>query len=386
MTRFIHDQFAKDILDETLSYIGGVNPAKPVASEVREIDIYFTPNPAKSGYGEYKEKLGILGKMARTMALFEPFRNPVTPDEVLSCLSKLLDIRADLARQAKRENTLASEAPWLWILTPTASETLLKGFKATEDKENWCEGIYFLGEYFRTGIVVIHKLPKTAETLWLRILGRGKVQEEALTSLAALPVDNPWRANALELVYQLQLNLRVNREGKSELEAWEDEKLIMAIAPLFQEQLAAAEQRGKQEGLEQGIQQGIERGLQQGIERGRQEENRAIIENFLRVRFGSLEPKSAVFISHVSALPAADFTMLLVQLSTLPVDESGVKRATELLAESVLRIRFGKLDERLTNVIPNLVALSLEDLALLLSQLPQLSVEQLLGRLDNSVS
>ncbi|HBK65861.1 MAG TPA: flagellar assembly protein H, partial [Cyanobacteria bacterium UBA11166] len=88
----------------------------------------------------------------------------------------------------------------------------------------------------------------------------------------------------------------------------------------------------------------------------------------------------------VSTLPAVDFTILLVQLSMLSVDESGVKRGTELLAESVLRMRFGQLDERLTNVIPSLLALSLDDLGLLLSQLPELSVEELLGRFGNSVS
>ena len=168
----------------------------------------------------------------------------------------------------------------------------------------------------------------------------------------------------------------------------------MAIGPLFQEQLAAAEkkgiERGVQQGIERGIQQGIERGkiegVQEGIERGKQEENRAIIENFLRVRFGTLSPKATVFITPVSTLPAVDFTMLLVQLSMLGVDASGVKRATELLAESVLRMRFGQLDERLTNVIPNLLALSLEDLGLLVSQLPQLSVEEFLDRWENSVS
>jgi hypothetical protein len=207
MTRFAHDQFAKDILDETLSTIGGVNPNQKVPAEVREIDIYFTPNPEKSGFNEYREKLGLLGKMAETPALFEPFRNPVTVEKVFSCLNKLLDVRADLARQAKRENPIYNETPWLWILTPTASDNLLNGFNITTERENWGEGIYFLGEHFRTGIVVIHRLPKTPETLWLRILGRGKVQEEALVSLAALPVDNPWRVGALESVYQLQLNL-----------------------------------------------------------------------------------------------------------------------------------------------------------------------------------
>ncbi|HBR73758.1 MAG TPA: flagellar assembly protein H, partial [Cyanobacteria bacterium UBA11159] len=371
---FAHDQFAKDLLEETLSYLGGVTPAKQVPAEIRSIDIYFTPNPEKPCFAEYKEKLGLLGKMALTPALFEPFRNPVTPDLVISCLNKLFNVKADLARQAKRENPSFNETPWLWILTPTASDNLLNGFKATEDEGNWGEGIYFLGEYFRTAIVVIHRLPKTPETLWLRILGRGRVQEEALISLAALPVDNPWRRNALELFYELKLNLDANREPKSKLETEEDEILMRMITPLFQEHLIAAEQRGEQ------------RGEQQGIERGKQEENRAILETFLRVKFGAISLKSAVLITPLSTLPAVEFTMLLYQLSMVSVDESGVKKAKELLAESVLKMYFEQLEEHLTNILPKFLALSLEELRLLVSQLPQLSLDQLLVRLDNSAS
>jgi len=35
-----------------VSYLGGVNPNKKVTTEVREIDIYFTPNPEKLGYSD----------------------------------------------------------------------------------------------------------------------------------------------------------------------------------------------------------------------------------------------------------------------------------------------------------------------------------------------
>ncbi|MCP2729005.1 flagellar assembly protein H [Limnofasciculus baicalensis] len=370
MTRFAHDQFAKDILDETLGSLGGVNPNKKVPAEVREIDIYFTPNPEKSGYLEYRDQLGLLGKMAETPALFEPFRNPVTSEKVISCLSKLFDVKADLARQAKRENTVSTEAPWLWILTPTASDNLLNSFKATGDEENWGEGIYFLGESFQTGIVVIHRLPKTPETLWLRILGRGKVQEDALVSLAALPVDNPWRLGALESVYQLQLNLRVNRSEKSELEVQEDEKLIMAIAPLFQEQLAAAEQRGKIEGKIEGVQQGIERGVQQG--------QRLIIESFIQGRFGELSEPMVSLVEPLSALPPIQVTRLLLQLSQLPGDSLGMRQGQHLIVESLLRFRFEELDEILMGMVDFLLTLPPLELRGLLLRLSELSRDELL--------
>ncbi len=98
----------------------------------------------------------------------------------------------------------------------------------------------------------------------------------------------------------------------------------------------------------------------------------------MSVRFGELDSKSAIFISQLSALSASEFATLLLQLSTLSVDENGVKIAKELLAEKVLKIRFGQLDERLTSLISSLLALRPEDLELLLLQLAQLSVEELL--------
>ncbi|HAG79659.1 MAG TPA: flagellar assembly protein H [Cyanobacteria bacterium UBA12227] len=376
MTRFIHDKFAKDYLSELLSPIGAVNPGREVSSEVRQIDVYFTPTTATP---EYITKLGILGKMATTSALFEPFRNPVTVTEIRGCLSKLLDVQGSIERQSKRDNSFYRELPKLWMLTPTASEALLNGFGAILDEKNWCSGIYFLGEYLRAAIVVIHQLPELPETLWLRILGKGRVQERAIASLSTLAVNDPLRINTLELVYQLQSNLRVNREQKLESE---DEELIMAIAPLFQEQLAAAEQKGIEQGLLQGVQQGIE----QGIEQGRIEGQRSILENFLRVRFGQLNDLILrAFVAPISTLPAVEFTMLLVQLSALSTDENSIHQARRLLAENALRMRFGQLDERVMNLIPNLLALSPDQLVILLSQLPELSANELLERLDGSL-
>ena len=359
MTRIIYDEFAKNYLSELLSPIGTVTPSRGVNSEVREIDVYFTPG---TGTEDYVETLGILGKMARTTALFEAFRNPATISEVRSCTSKLFNVIAEVERRSRREETSLpkAELPILWILTPTASDRVLNGFKAAPDEQNWLKRIYFVGEYWRTAIVALHKLPETEATLWLRILGRGKVQERAISQLSELSVDNPIRAIALELAYQLQSNLRAKKERELQPE---DRELIMAIAPLFREQLEAAEQRGREEGREEG--------------------QRLILANFLRGRFGELDARLTAFLVPVSALPAAEFALLLLQLSALTVDEEGIEQARRLLAENVLKMRFGELGERLTDLVSNLLALSEEELGLLLEQLPELSDESLLARLAN---
>ncbi|MEB3339610.1 hypothetical protein [Okeania sp.] len=77
MTRFLHDQFAKQYLEELLSSIGEVKAAREVRGEVRQIDVWFSPKPQLQGNPEL---LGLLGNLAKTSALFEPDHNPVTPN------------------------------------------------------------------------------------------------------------------------------------------------------------------------------------------------------------------------------------------------------------------------------------------------------------------
>ena len=306
MTRLIYDQFSKDLLEELLSPYGQVHPAQNVASEVLEIDVYFTPNPQSE---DRDRPLGLLGRLALgspSPSLFEPFRNAATEDEILSCITKLSLARKSLQREANRQKVkLQKQAlPKLWILTPTASKALLKGFRAEEDEK--VSGLHWLADSFRTAIIAIHKLPTTPETLWLRLLGRGKVQKQALDDLEALAPDNPLRSNTLSLFYTLKKHL----EARGNLDT-SDRRLVMRLAPLYQQEreqiLREAEQRGLQQGLQQGIEQGIERGLQQG--------ERLIVENLLRVRFGELDEGLAAIIEPIIALPPQEFTPLLLQLS-----------------------------------------------------------------------
>ena len=195
MTRFIHDQFAKDYLEKLLTPYGEVQAPRRVAGEVREIDVWFSPI---SQTNFPPEVLGLLGRLATTNAIFEPFRNAATSEEIGDCLLKLLEVRGELQREANRNNTSLQESatPKLWILTPTASANLLSGFGATPN-ENWVTGIYFMPLYLRTAIVAIHQLPRTPDTLWLRVLGRKTVQAQAIGELEALTEDNPFRAAAL---------------------------------------------------------------------------------------------------------------------------------------------------------------------------------------------
>ncbi len=274
MTRFIHDQFAKDYLEELLKDYGEVKASEKVSGEIKEIDVFFTPAKQQNSNLQI---LGLLGKFAEHPAIIEPFRNPASSDEICDCILKLLEVKALLRREAKANKTKLqdSEIPKLWVLTPTISETRLFSF-GTIQKQGWLSGVHFLPEALRTAIVAIHQLPTTPETLWLRLLGRGSVQSQAIIELQALPLNHPYQKATLELVYNLRENLRVNQE----LEA-DDRELIMRLEPLYQ--------RDREQAKEEGIQQGIQQGRQQGIQQGRQQGEQYLILRLLNRRIGEID-------------------------------------------------------------------------------------------------
>lgn len=302
MTRFLYDQFAKDYLKELLTPLGEVETSRDVPGEVREIDVWFTPYPSEQR-GD-AAVLGLLGRLATTPSIFEPFRNAVNPNQIRGCMAKLFDIQANLQRQGQRENNRIDETdlPQLWILSPTVSPAILNGFKAEPDAGNWPTGVYFLGEYLKTGIVVIHQLPRTEETLWLRLLGKGNVQKQAINEIGALPPNHPLRSNALLLLANLQATIQASQNIDRE-----DRELVMELSPLLLQ--------WRDEAIQEGEERGLQRGLQQGLQQGVRTERRATIENLLRVRFGSLDEELSGIIELLLELPPEEFTVLLLQLS-----------------------------------------------------------------------
>ncbi len=232
---------------------GKAEDSRNLVAEVQEIDVVFTPEDPDP---QAIAALGLLGRMATTPAIFEPFRNPVTAADIRNCIGKLVIWQAEMERQAKREDNRVADADLcqLWILTPTASMTLLAEFGATIESE---QGIYSLPGGFKSHIVVIHQLPVNRDTLWLRLLGRGNVQKRAIAEVSALPDTALFKDSVMELLADFLTRL----EAQQNLEA-EDRELIMQLSPVYLERI--------QEATEQGM---ARMGLQ-----------------FMRRRFGAISP------------------------------------------------------------------------------------------------
>ena len=290
MTQQPHDQFAKQFLEELLSPFGEVRTNREVTDETRFVDVLFSPTPTSAVDAE---TLGLLGRIAvLNTTLLEPFRNQPSRTEVRSCLQKLFTVIADAQRKANREDiTIAeNELAQLWIISPSASKALLKAFGAKLDLDNWMSGVYFLPEGVRAAIVAINKLPRTPHTLWFRLLGRGKVQIQAVNELVALPRENLLRRNVLEIIYRWRISVMT----QTDLTLY-DQELIMNLTEAYQEARAQA--------------------VQEGVEQGVQLERRQVVENLLRFRFGSVDEELSKVVDILLQLTPEEFTPLCLQLS-----------------------------------------------------------------------
>ena len=392
-------------MEDLFSLYGQVKAPLRVSSEMRQIDIWFEPQVSPSDL----QPLGLLGRMAQTTAILEPFRNPATPEEICGCLLKALELRAEQQRQAERSKNKPFPAtlPTLWVLTPTASVPLLKGFRAQEE-DTWPPGLYFLADTLKTTIVAIHQLPQTPETLWLRLLGRGRVQAQAIDELEALPANNPFRSKALELVLNLQQNLKARQDKDRD-----DREIIMRLAPLWSQE----KEQIRQECMQQGIQQGIQQGTQ-----GTQ---RTILEALLRSRFGTLDADLETVVNAMLALSPESFAASIPQCTTLSREDllawlptasnqaskrlsplysqekeqirqegieqgiqqgikQGIQQGTQgtqrIVVETLLKSRFGAIDPELERVVNAMEVLSSEAFAASLPQLNILSREDLLAQ------
>jgi hypothetical protein len=184
-----------------------------VPGEPKFIDAYFVPSDAEFSPGD---DLGLLGRIVNTKCCLEPFRNAPTRTEIKTCLLKLLWIQEDERRKDKKVgiNTLNADLPRLWILAATTNQPVIDDFGG-KIGDSWFlsdrQGIYFLPPGFNTAIVSINQLPETADTLWLRVLGRGQTQRRAVQEVVALPLNYPRRGQILRLLASWKVTIEIDR-------------------------------------------------------------------------------------------------------------------------------------------------------------------------------
>jgi Domain of unknown function (DUF4351) len=162
---------------------------------------------------------------------------------VRSCLLKLYQAHGDKQRKAKREKASLQEhdLAHLWILASSASETLLNGFGFSANND-WPSGVYVLHPSLRTAIIAINQLPRTEETLFLRLLGKGQTQKQAVDEVIGFDTRDLRRSAILRLLSNWKISLEITGETEAEAE------LMMVLSQAYLEWEQQTEQRGEQTG------------------------------------------------------------------------------------------------------------------------------------------
>ena len=220
-------------------------------------------------------------------ALLEPYRSALSDDDVQTCIRKLFMVFADL----KRENPTVpvTAPPKLWILAAEVSDRLLKDFKADPNPELG-DGFYEMGKGLQTTIVRLEELPNVPETLWLRLLAKGKIQEDAIEDLLLLPDSDPKRQMALGLL----VSWRINIEVADQIDV-EERQMLMALSQTYLEW----EKQTKREGLKLGSELAT----------------RSAIGSLLRFKFGSVDDDLEGLMPQLMALDSDDYTRLILESS-----------------------------------------------------------------------
>jgi predicted transposase/invertase (TIGR01784 family) len=103
--------------------------------------------------------------------------------------------------------------------------------------------VYRSPKFDRTGLIVVHQLAITEESLWLRVLGKEGNQNRAIQELVGQPTPSALYASIGEIL----ADYRTNLESRSPL-TLDEEDLIMNLSAAYLKKREEWKDEGKLEG------------------------------------------------------------------------------------------------------------------------------------------
>lgn len=232
------DLLAKGLLEAGLSPACDVSLQVPVTPDTRYADAVVVP---REGAATVLATRGLLGRLGMTPAVIEPFSRPPDERDVHLCVA-----RASLLR-AERGVAFA-----LWVIAPKVPARVVEGW-ALRRVRGEVRGVWRAVSSLAPAVVETSALPRTRDTLLLRLMGRDAVFRDALRDAVKLPDDAWERAFIPRLLLRVRRSLRRMGADQTPTEEWmrfaeidpEEDALIDSL-------LAAQEARGRAEGEARG--------------------------------------------------------------------------------------------------------------------------------------
>lgn len=265
------DQLFKRVARTGYGPAGQVETDAEVSPDSMRIDVWFIPAPEQERARKVLAPLGLFGRMGRTSCTLEPFHNTPSGARAAECLMKHMFFCRELQRRAPPPPT-----PTQWIISSGRPSAALSGFRFLRSRRG--RGIYEGPPMMRTHLVVVSELPRTRDTLLVRLMGAGRTLKHAIEDLQALPEDAPERRLALPILVQLRLEIPTDPAKQTKI----DREFLMTTRDV-EKYLEALEAKGR------------EKGIKEGLKTGREEGREALVKSILtvyRARFG--EPSKAL--------------------------------------------------------------------------------------------
>ena len=203
------DTLAKLGLQAVLSPYVTLSLQHEVFNDAQYVDVFVSETISEERREPVRAALGWLGVMVAELSMLEAFSDSVTPNEARQCFRKQDNLHHQLQLNANKNTgsnqpDTTTEPPWLWILSTGHPRTLIDGWPFAP-AANWPTGFYATGVLQRRGVVVLTELPKTRDTLLLRLFGGYKLRQEAIPELQALPHDDPMMPALVSMLYRWQV-------------------------------------------------------------------------------------------------------------------------------------------------------------------------------------
>ena len=283
--RFDHTD--KTILGHALSRLGQVRREHEIATDAQRVDTAFRP---ATGRGPRRAAMGLFGRVASEPCLFEIFHDTFDIHVFDGCVRKQLALAHSDALQAKKVRQKRPPKPRLWILSAGRPASVLHGYEL-RPMPGFPRGFFEGARAAATCVIVVRELPRSRETLFLRLFGAGKVRALALEELAALPPD-AWERSSAE-GHLVALRVRIPETTTNERER----RFLMATDELYEQWKQRIRQEGRREAGQEVRQQALFSAYQ--------------------ARFGSIPPELQAAMERVAAEPEV-FSHWIAVVTTRP--------------------------------------------------------------------
>jgi hypothetical protein len=240
------DLFAKDWLAEILGRGARTLKSKETVAAAQQADLYVVPDPTRTAE---LRRAGLIGRLCDVDCFVEACSTVLTLDVARELQRKQLGLyhaaRRDAEKSGRRNGRamtrrvrpVAVEVPFprLVVTSPGRPRRVLAEWGCQPLRA----GVHSAARGFNIRLVVISELPRTRETLTLRLLGRGRVFKQAIDDLAVLP-QHAWEAST---AFPLMLRYGL---------VTEDALMQPHIQVWFDGYKAKLEAKGRKEGRKEG--------------------------------------------------------------------------------------------------------------------------------------